>query len=85
MGKMTRLNCIYDDMAINYAEHTFFHCERWSLEKRNLEVKVGICIVEYFCDVILNSENNWNSIDSYTEAVLKSKKFDLDERIRMDV
>ena len=31
MGKITRPNCIYDD-----AEHFFFHCERWRLERRNL-------------------------------------------------
>ena len=60
-------------------------CERWKLERRNPEVKVGACIVENFCDVILSSEKNWNSMASYVKALLKSKKFDLDERIRMDI
>ena len=80
MGKMTRLNCIYDDATIDDVEHTFFYCERWNLEKRNLEVKVGICTVESCCDVILNSEDNWNSIASNNEVLLKSY-----EIIRMDV
>ena len=37
------------------------------------------------CVVILSIEENWNNIASYSEALLKSKKFDLDERNRMDV
>ena len=53
MGKMKRPNYIYDD-----AEHTFCHCERWSLERKNLEAKVGVCTVENFCDILLNSEEN---------------------------
>ena len=80
MGKMTRPICINDD-----AEQTFFHCKRWRLERRNLEPKVGVCTVENFCDVILDSLENWNSIASYTKAILKSKKIDLNERSRMDV
>ena len=51
MGKMTRQNCIYCD-----AGHTFFHCERWRLERRNLEAKVGACTIENFCDAMLSSE-----------------------------
>ena len=38
MGKMTRPTCIYDDASIDDAERIIlFHCERWRLEKRNLE------------------------------------------------
>ena len=80
IGKMTRSNCIYDDV-----EHTFFHCERRRLEKCNLEAKVGVCAIENYCDDILNIEENLNNMTSYTEALLKSKKFDLEERSRMTV
>ena len=79
LGKMTQPNCIYDD-----TEHSFSHCKRRRLERINLEVKVGVCTVENFCDVILNSEENWNSIASYTEVLLKSKKFNANESSRMD-
>ena len=85
MGKMTRPNFIYNDASINNSEYTFIHCERWRLEKRKLEAKVGICIVDNFCDAILYNEENWNSIASYTEALQKSKKFDLDKGRRMDI
>ena len=34
---------------------------------------------------MLSSEENWYSISSCTEALLKSKKFDWDERRRMEV
>ena len=40
---------------------------------------------ENFCAAILNSEENWNSMTSYKEVLLKSKKFVLNERSRMDV
>ena len=78
LGKMTQINCIYDTASIDDRKYTFFHCERWKLEKENLEAKVGVFTVENFCDVILNSEENCNSIASYTEALLKSKKFYFD-------
>ena len=55
-------------------------------EIRKKKDKVGDCTIRYFCDVILSSEENWNSMASYTKALLKSKNLDdLDERIRMDV
>ena len=85
MGKMTRSNCIYGDESIDDAEHILFHCERCRLERRNLETNVGACTVENFCDVILSTEENWKGMASHTEALLKSKKIDLDERSRMDV
>ena len=45
-------------------------------ERRNFEAKVGACTVDNFCEVILSSKENWNSMTSYTEALLKYKKFD---------
>ena len=71
MRKMIRPNCIYDDVSIDGAKHTFFHCERWRLERKALEG----CTVE----------GNLNSLASYTEALLKTEKFDLDKRSGMDV
>ena len=85
LRKTIRPNCIYGDASIDPEEYTFFHCVRWRLERRILEAKVGSCTtVQNFCGVILSSEENWNSMTSYTEALLKSKKFDLDERSRLD-
>ena len=55
------------------------------MEGRNLEAKVDACTIENFCNVILSSEENWNSMVSYAEGLLKSERFDLDERSRMDV
>ena len=62
MGKMTLPNCIYDDAATDDVEYTFFHCERWRFGRRNLEAKIGACTIENSCDVILGSNENWNSI-----------------------
>ena len=49
------------------AEHTFFHCERWRLEIRNLEAKVSACTIENFCDINLSNEENWNPKARYTD------------------
>ena len=77
MGKITRPNCINGDASIDDAKHPFCHCERWRLkkERNNLEAKIDTCTIESFCDVILSSEENWTSMVSYTEALLKSKEF----------
>ena len=64
-------------------EHTFFYCERWRLKRRNHEPKFDAYTIENFCDVMLSIEENWNSMTNYVEALLKSKKFDLDERINV--
>ena len=72
----TRLN--WGDALIDEAEHTLCCCERWILEISNVKAKVGACTIENFCDVILSSKKNWNSMACYTEAFLKSKKFDLE-------
>ena len=58
MGKMTPPNYIYRDAFSDDAEHTFFHCERRKLERRNLEAKVGACTIENFCGGILNNDDN---------------------------
>ena len=78
---MTRPNSIYSGASIDDADDD----ERCRMERRNFEAKVGACIILDFCDAILSSEENWNSMTSYTEGLLKSKKFNLDERSRVDV
>ena len=55
------------------------------MERKNLEAKVGACTIENFCHVILSSEENCNSRVRYVEVLLQSKKFDLDERSRIDI
>ena len=58
MEYKTRPHFIYSDASIDDAEYTFFHCERWKLERSNLEAKVGACTIENFCEVILSREEN---------------------------
>ena len=55
------------------------------MERRNIDAKAGACIIENFCDVILSSEEIWNNMASYTDALLESKKFNINERIRLDL
>ena len=50
MGKKTWPKCIYDDAWIDDTEYTFFHCEKWVVENRNLETKFGVVTIENFCE-----------------------------------
>ena len=52
------------DALIDEAEHTFFHCETWRLERRKLEAKVDASTIKNLCDVILSNKENWISIAS---------------------
>ena len=79
MGKMTRQNCFCGDTSIDNAEHNLFHYERWTLAGRNLEIKVGELLQ---CK---SEQRGKLKLASCPEALLKSKKFDLDEGSRMDV
>ena len=51
-------------------------------------VRVGVwkeVKIENFCAVIPSNKDTWNSMATYTDALLKSKKFDLDEGKKIDV
>ena len=77
MFKMEQIkspNCVYGDGSHDYAEPTFFRCHTF------FQTKVSARTIDNFCNVILCSEENWNSMASYIEALLESKKFDLDVR-----
>ena len=79
---MTRVNCIYNDAWIDGEKYTLFHCERWSLERTNFEAKVGVSTVENFC---VSISGRRRKIATYTEALLKSRKLDLDEKLSRDI
>ena len=49
---MTKPNCIYGDASIDDTERTFFHYERWILERRNREAKVKEFCLKVFTLVL---------------------------------
>ena len=69
---------IYDDKCMDDAEHTFFECEKWRVEKLSLQQKVGVVTLENIVDIMLSTADNWKHISVYVEHVLRIKKQDLD-------
>ena len=64
--------------------NTFFFIVRDGDWKKEILRPERVLVVK-FCYVILSSEENCNNMAGYNEALLKSKKFNFDERSTMDV
>lgn len=76
MGKADSPRCPYGDASSDDAEHTFFHCCRWSVQRRCLESELQPIAPENVISLMLESEDCWNKIASYIETVLREKKSD---------
>ena len=96
-GNLMRLTIIWHNCYLNRVifvcnclkwQRTYFHSlwdiERW-VRKRKSGVQSLRLYCRDFCNITLTSEENWNSITSYTEVWMKSMKFDLYLRSRIDV
>ena len=65
----------YCERIEDSAEHTFFECDRWSQERRALEVALGCnCTPDNIRSLMVHSEENWNEIAACVEKILRSKK-----------
>lgn len=85
MGKVDTDICIYGDNCVDDAQHTFFSCERWRIERNIVEREVGEITPENIINIMLASRRNWDSIAAFVEKVLRSKKRDLDVGTTRDV
>lgn len=62
--------------------HTFFVCERWHTLRRDLEASLGEITPDNIIQVMLHSEEAWNQVAIFIEAVLRQKKGELDAQER---
>lgn len=74
MGKVESPSCQYGDSPLDDVGHTFFECERWTAERQRLEMTIGVLTPDNIVGKMLESEEHWNSIAGYVEAVLRNKK-----------
>lgn len=78
MGKVDRAVCIYGDNCVDDAEHTFFRCERWRIERQSVEEIAGEISPENIVNLMLENEDTWKYVATFVERVLRDKKRDLD-------
>lgn len=78
IGKTDAPSCIYEDADIDDANHTFFHCKKWHLQRAATETITGELTAENLMEAMLSTEEKWKAIARLAEAVLKHKKQDLD-------
>jgi hypothetical protein len=66
--------CQYGDSMNDDAQHTFFFCERWGAERRELELAVGPISPDTLIDVMLTSLRSWNTVSAFCRRVLRQKR-----------
>lgn len=81
MGKTASPDCLYCPGAADNAEHTFFACARWHARRQQLVSEIGMFSPNTITGIMLRGEDTWNSVARFVEALLISKKADLDRAI----
>lgn len=82
MGRKNSPKCDYCEEDDN-ADHTFFQCDRWETERREMWSTLGeVCSPDNVVDVMLRSEVNWDAVAKYVGRVLRTKKKEEQERER---
>lgn len=79
MGKAGAPCCQYGDSPQDDANHTFFECSRWQVERRRLESEIGNITVNNIIGKMCNNEDTWELVCLYIEEVLKQKKREQDQ------
>ena len=75
MGKAARPDCAHCDWPLDDAQHTFFHCIKWSAERGALESKLGVIITpDTIIGLMLRDSKCWAWVAIFIETVLRSKK-----------
>ena len=74
MKKVGSPECKYCGAEYEDAEHTFFDCDRWAEERAKLKSEVGHITPGNVIDTMLQSEELWDRLAKYVEAILRQKK-----------
>lgn len=69
--------CMYCGHAEDDVQHTFFDCDRWWLQRRELEAEIGGSITpEMLGAVLIQSKSKWETVAKYVNEVLSRKESD---------
>ena len=66
-------DCIFCG-ADDTAEHAFFACRRFRVEKARLDALVGVTTPENIVSIMLQSPHRWGMVERYVLAVVAAKK-----------
>lgn len=73
--------CIYCEESDD-PRHTIFECVRWTVQRMQVELKVGEEINENrIVDIMLTSKDRWDAVHSYIKEIMNTKEND-DKEIR---
>ena len=73
---MNSAECVYGPGKEDTPEHTFFECDRWAVNKLQLETNIGQIIPENMVSLMLRNEEIWSEISQYMEYILHTKEPD---------
>lgn len=75
--------CVYCQAPVDDAQHTFFACNRWWRQIRELEVAInGQFTPESAVGKMLESSVNWLSMDTFVNVILSAREAEERERQR---
>lgn len=76
MGKTPSPDCVYCDGERDTAEHTFFFCGRWAVQRHRLAGEIGQPTPETIVGAMLRGKDTWDCVSHYIEGILRVKKDD---------
>ena len=76
MEKVGSPECRYCGAENDDAEHTLSDCDRWAEERARIEAEMGDITPENVIDIMLRSEELWDRLAKYVDAILRQKKRD---------
>ena len=76
MGKVDSPQCLFCPERNDDVHHTFFECERFIEERRQLTSAVGPVSADTVVEVMLQGETEWREVVSYIHLVLRGKRDD---------
>lgn len=75
MGKVESPHCDHCDNERDTAEHTLFHCPRWSLCRVGLKEETnGSLEPEHIMAKMISSKRSWNRIAEIMTEIMKKKE-----------
>ncbi|KAL7304309.1 hypothetical protein TKK_0003109 [Trichogramma kaykai] len=74
--KVLKPNCMYCGHERDDAEHTFFHCVKWTPRRQELQSVYGVLTPDNIIGVMLRDKETWTTFVVFIETVLKRKKAD---------
>lgn len=80
IGKAEHPSCSSCGVIPDDAEHTFFRCDRWENQRRNLEARLGGLDPDTLVQRMKMSQENWEAVRAFVSAVLTKKEEE--ERVR---